>query len=242
MWTSVEIGGKKADAFEPPGPARPRFGVMHLHGISEKTLVDSEIFTQLLEKHQLACLCPHGRRAWWADRVCKEFDPALTPERYLLDQVMPFFKERWGLASRAIGLMGISMGGQGALRLAFKHSALFPVVAGISSALDFHERYHQDDALQEMYGSQEECRQDTAILHVPPVHYPPHIYFCIDPVDPWLRGNERLDEKLTALGIPHEMDLTTEAGGHSWTYFESRAPQVMQFIHDGLVQESRRLL
>jgi S-formylglutathione hydrolase len=135
------------------------------------------------------------------------------------------------------------MGGQGALRLAFKHPHLFPVAAGIASALDYHERYGEGLALDAMYDSKEQCRQDTALMHVPPSNYPPHLFFCIDPDDrAWLRGNDRLHEKLSALGIPHTCDLTTRAGGHSWDYFNAMADRAVRFAVRGLEQESRRLL
>jgi S-formylglutathione hydrolase len=135
------------------------------------------------------------------------------------------------------------MGGQGALRLAFKYPESFPVVGAISSAVDYHELYGQGMAIDEMYDSKEQCRQDTATLHIHPSQYPPHIFFCIDPDDTsWYRGNDRLHEKLSALGVPHEIDLTTRAGGHSWDYFNHMAERAVRFVYAGLEQESRRLL
>jgi S-formylglutathione hydrolase FrmB len=94
-----------------------------------------------------------------------------------------------------------------------------------------------------MYDSKEQCRQDTALLHIHPSQYPPHIFWCIDPDDvDWYRGCDRLHEKLSALGIPHEMDMTTRAAGHSWDYFERMAEGAVRFLAAGLEQESRRLL
>ncbi len=239
-WTRVDIGGKPADVYEPPG--RPRFGVLHLHGVGLETLHDRPAFTRLFAELHLACVCPHGGRCWWADRVCPEFDPQMTPEKYLLGQVVPYFKERWNLAPPALAVQGISMGGQGALRLAFRHPKVFPVVAAIAAAVDYHERYGEGTPLDEMYDSREQCRQDTALMHIHPSQYPPHVFFAIDPDDDWLRGNDRLHEKLNALGIPHEADLTTRAGGHSWDYFNHLAERAERFVAAGLEQESRRLL
>jgi esterase/lipase superfamily enzyme len=242
-WSCIEIAGQPADVYEPPGAPRPRFGILHLHGAGLETLQDKPAFTRLFEELKLACVCPHGQRCWWSNRICREFDEALTPERYLLEQVLPFFRTRWSLEPPAIGLQGISMGGQGALRLAFKHPELFPVVAGIASALDYQELYGEGTPLDELYDSKEQCRQDTAILHIHPTQYPPHIFFCVDPEDEhWYRGNDRLHEKLTALGIPHEIDLTTGAGGHAWDYFNHMAERVERFVIAGLEQYSRRLL
>jgi S-formylglutathione hydrolase len=94
-----------------------------------------------------------------------------------------------------------------------------------------------------MYDSKEQCRQDTAPMHIHPSRYPPHILYVIDPDDQlWLRGCDRLHEKLNALGVPHTADLTTRAGGHSWDYFNHMAERVIRFLVAGLEQESRRLL
>jgi S-formylglutathione hydrolase len=242
-WRSASIAGKPADVYDPAGTAQPRFGILYLHDSCLDTLRGREVFTRLMDELDLACVCPLGGQCWWTDRVCPEFDSQLTPERHILDNIVPFFAARWQLAPPRIALLGVSMGGQGALRLAFKYPRLFPAVAAIASALDYHELYGQGTPLDVMYDSKEQCRQDTALMYVPPTNYPPHIFYCIDPDDEsWYRGNDRLHEKLTALGVPHAIDLTTRGGGHSWTYFNRMAERSLRFVHDGLVQESRRLL
>lgn len=241
MWTRESIGGKAADIFTPP--AKPRFGVIFLHGIGLETLRDNPVYTALLEKWSLVGVSPHGQRSFWLDRVCQEFDPAITPEQYLLDAVVPFLRERWGFGPRGIGVFGISMGGQGALRLALRHPQVFPVAAGIASALDFHERYNEGLPLDDMFTSKEQCRQQTALMHIPRSDPPPHLFFAIDPEDvDWFRGNDRLHEKLSALGVPHTIDFTTSAGGHTWDYFNRMAEPTIRFLVEGLEKESRRLL
>jgi pimeloyl-ACP methyl ester carboxylesterase len=242
-WSRIELKGKPADIYDLGTGEKPRFGVLFLHPYGLETLVDRPAYTRLLDELKLVCVCPHVKRSWWTDRVFPEFDAQITAERQVLDNVVPLFCTRWNLAPPAIGLLGISMGGQGALRLAFKHPRLFPVVAGISSALDYYEFYDRGLGLEEMYDSKEQCRQDTALMHVPPYEPPPHIYFCIDPDDAdWVRGNDRLHEKMNALGVAHTADLTNEAGGHSWEYFNLMAEPALRFVYQGLDKESRRLL
>jgi S-formylglutathione hydrolase len=241
MWHTVDIAGKPADVFEPEG--KPRFGLLFLHGIGGETLIDNPTYTKLFAGERLVVVSPHGQRSWWADKMCEEFHPRLTAEQHLLTNVVPFFRERWNIAPPGLGVFGISMGGQGAVRLAFKHARTFPVAAGIASAFDFQEAYGQGTPLDDMYDSKEHCRQDSAILHIHPTHFPQHLFFCIDPDDaPWYRGNDRLHEKLAALGVPHELDLTTRAGGHSWDYFNHMAERTVRFLVAGLEKESRRLL
>ena len=237
-WTRAAIAGKPADVFDPPG--RPRFAVLDLHPVGERTLAASPTFTRLFGELGLCCVCPHGGESWWADRVCTPFDPVVTAERHLIDHVLPFVRERWGFAPPAVGLTGIGMGGQGAIRLALKHPRLFPAVAAISPALEYHDRYGRGTPLDDMYDSKEQARQDTAILHVHPVHQPPHLFFCVDPFDrEWWRGSDRLHEKLNALGVIHEADLTTRAGGD---YAEAMAERAVRFVVAGLQEQAKRLM
>jgi pimeloyl-ACP methyl ester carboxylesterase len=241
-WSTVEIAAHPADVYAPPGASPPRFGVLHLHGVGLKTLRDRPAFTRLFDELNLACICPHGGRCWWADRICPEFAPQISSERYLLQNILPYFKERWHLEPPAVGLLGVGMGGQGALRLALKQPDLFPVVAGIAPSIEYHDLYGHGTPVDKMYDSKEQCRQDTAPMHVHPSRYPPHLFFCSDPDDPWHRGNDRLHEKLLALGVSHECVLETRAGGHSWQYFNHSADRAIRFLYAGLEQQSRRLL
>src|SRR5450755_3142927 len=151
LWTTVNIAGKPADVYEPSGEGRPRFGLLHLHGVGLKTLRDRPAFTSLFDELRLACVCPHGQRCWWADFICAEFDAEVSPETYLLQKVLPFFQERWAFAPPAVGLLGVGMGGQGALRLAFKHADLFPAVAGIAPSVEYHELYGHGTPIDAMY-------------------------------------------------------------------------------------------
>src|SRR6478735_170366 len=105
-WSSESIAGKRADIFQPATP--PRFGLLYLHPYGLESLADNEAYTRELAARNLACICPHGGRCWWLDRLCREFDAAITPEKHLLDEVVPFFDRRWGLRPRALGVFGIS--------------------------------------------------------------------------------------------------------------------------------------
>ncbi len=239
-WQSVEVAGKRCDVFEPsrPGP----YAVIFLHGVGLETLAGNATWTRLFNDRGLRAICPHGARSWWTSRVCREFDERLTAERHVLDNVLAFLRENWGVEPPRIALTGISMGGQGALRLAFKYAARFPTVAAIASAIDFQKLHGEGTTIDEMYIDREAARQDTAVLHVHPLGWPRQMLFVIDPLDrEWLDGNIRLHEKLAALGIPHEFDARTSAGGHSWQYFDHMAPRVIEFMCRGLEAESLRV-
>ena len=240
-WSRGSIAGKVVDWFDPP--AMPRFALLYLHSVGCESLAENAVYSDELRRLNLACCAPQGGESWWADRICPAFDDTLTPMAHLLAHVLPAMLERWALRAKAVAAAGISMGGQGALRLGFLHPDKFNVIAGIASALDVYERYGLGSPLDALYRSREACRQDTAILHIDQGAYPKRIWFACDPTDEeWLRGNDRLAEKLSAIGIPHTADLATEAGGHSWAYFDAMAAPMLQFIVKGLEGESRRLM
>jgi S-formylglutathione hydrolase FrmB len=238
-WTAIEIDGHRVELF---GPARPRFAMLFLHPFGGEMPSANDAYTAAFREANLAVAAPIGGTSWWADRRCPDFSPTVTAERFLLDTVEPWMRQTWQLPERSIAIAGISMGGQGAIRLAFKHPARFPVAASVAGAFDYHEWHGRGTTIDAMYRSREACRQDTAVLQVNPVKSPPHLWLACDPDDEWYRGNDRLHEKLAAIGIAHTTHFETRLGGHGWPYFDAMAKPMLQFCVASLETESRRLV
>ena len=100
-----------------------------------------------------------------------------------------------------------------------------------------------DETLPLMYASAEAARQDTATLHVHPLNWPRHLWFCCDPTDyRWHESAERLRMKLAALGIPYDCDLETEGGGHGFEYYDRMAEPALEFIVERLERERLRVV
>ena len=242
-WSEVDLAGHTADIFEPARRNPHGYVAIYLHGVHLNRLVDQPAFVAELERHGLPLVCPRTARSWWTDKLCAEFDSEITAERYLLDRVVPWIAERWNAAPPRIALFGTSMGGQGALRFAFKHPNVFPIAAAISPAIDYHLRMREgDETLPLMYRDAEQARQDTATLHVHPLNWPRNLWFCCDPVDyRWHESADRLRMKLSALGIPHECDLQTSGGGHGFEFYNRMAPRAIGFIAERLERERLRV-
>ncbi len=239
QWETVSIAGKPADVFTPPGGESLGRAVLFLHGHSGQTLKGDPVFTPELARHRLPAVCPHGQRSWWLDFVCPEFDATVTPMSFLRERVVPWMGQQFQIAPPHIGLLGISMGGQGALQLAYRFPREFPVVAAISPAVDFHTMWGQGFPLDELFDNAEAARQQTATLHLHPLNWPPHQMFVCDPADSvWFDGAERLASKLSSMGIPFEADLETTAGGHSWDYFRAMADRCLAFLTERLASQS----
>lgn len=237
-WKNVAIDGKAADVFEPSSISEHGYSVLFLHGHGRITLKDNPVYTAELERRGWRCVCPHGERSWWGDRICTEFDPRITPQVFLRESLLPWFATAWGIEPPRIALLGVSMGGQGALKLAYRAPDLFPIVAALAPAIDFHNWHGRGLPLDDLYESAEEARQDTVTLLLHPLNWPRHQFLLCDPQDTeWLEGAERLASKLDSTGIPFERDFTTSHGGHSWDYFNHVAPKVMAFFQERLDKE-----
>ena len=104
-------------------------------------------FTREFDRYGLQVIEPITGLSWWTDRPWNGFDPAITAERYVLDRVLPFVAEHWNARPPQLALLGVSMGGQGALRMAYKYPNIFPTVAAISApsslAVDFARQSRQ---------------------------------------------------------------------------------------------------
>ena len=242
-WTEEDVAGHLCYLFEPPQRNPYNYVVVYLHGVHLGQLVDQPAFVSELETHGLPVVAPVTQRSWWTDKICAEFDPQVTAERYVLDSVLPYIEKSYDARPPRIGLLGTSMGGQGALRFAYKYPDIFPVVAAISPAIDYQNRFSFDETIPDMYRDAEAARQDSALLHVHPLNWPRHQFFCCDPTDyRWWDGADRLRMKLSSLGVPHECDLEAEGGGHGFEYYNRMADRAVQFLADRLDQERRRLV
>jgi S-formylglutathione hydrolase len=240
-WSQTDIAGKPADVFEPSRPLDPARGLLTLHGHDLRTLADDPAFTPLLEERGLFAICPHGGQCWWGSRICNEFDVEIDPLSFLHQRLLPEVTERWGVAPPLLAAFGIEMGGQGALRLAYRWPREFAVVAAISPAVDFQNWHGRGTALDDMYPSRESARQETATLELHPLNWPRHQLIVCDPLDPeWFEGTERLISKLSSIGIPYDDDLRTSAQGNLKAYTQQIAPRVMDFLAERLERETLR--
>lgn len=234
-WQKCALEERTVEVFTPISEAPPAGVVLFLHGHGEILLSDNLPFTRLFQQHRLAAVCPAGKRSWWLDVVCDEFDSERTPQRWLIDAVVPWIQQRFSVEPPRIALLGISMGGQGALQLAYRHAMKFPVVAAISPVVDFQQLYGSGIPLDQMFPDAESARQATVVLNLHPLAWPRYQFFTCDPADlDWFDGCARLGMKLSSSGILHERDLTTTGGGHSWDYFNRVAPAALDHIAKGL--------
>jgi S-formylglutathione hydrolase FrmB len=243
-WNPIDLAGHTCHVFEPASPSPHGFVVVYLHGVSSSPIGRYAAFVHEFERHGLRVIEPTSGPSWWTDRIWPEFDPHLSAEAYVMQHVVPHVAERWVAGPPQLALLGIGMGGQGALRMAYKYPNQFPTVAAISPTIDYQKRIDEgvDPVLAKMYRDSEDARQDTALLHIHPLSWPRNQFFCCAPADEcWYDSAERLRMKLWSLGVPFECDLETNAGGHSWHYYCHMADRSVGFVAERLERERLRV-
>lgn len=247
-WSTIDVAGHACDLFQPASVAAAGRCLLYLHDLDERPPQELTAVRNALETSRLPVMAPRTGRSWWLQHRVERFDLQATPEVFLLGPVLEECQQRFAAGSGGVGLIGLEMGGQGALRLAYRHPAIFPVAAAINPAIDFHlgmrHGHNWDDGelfdtLWEIFPDVEQARQETAILHVHPLNWPRHQWFVSDPADlRWRDGAERLHSKLVALGIPHTALLDPAAGD----VLAAMSDAAVAFVLQALESESRRVV
>ena len=208
---------------------------MFLHGHSRKTLSHSDVWTQVLEQAGLRAVCPLSDSGWWVqgnERIGSE-----TPLAFLQQRVAPSIRRWWDIAESGIAVAGVSLGGQGALQLAYRHAREFPVVTAIAPAVDFHRLFGLGLPLDEFFESAESARQQTVPLYLNPLSWPRHQFLLCDADDEdWYESVQRLAGKLSSSGVLFEHDFAARGLGHCWEYFDLVANDVVEFTTERLEQ------
>ena len=243
QWTDLDVAGLRCRGFMPSVPSPHSSAVLYLHDEEGVALESRPAFTDQFERRGLRCLAPLSGRSWWTDRVWPPFNPERSTEHYLVERLLPWLAANWDVRPPQVALLGVGMGGQGGLKLSYKYPNVFPICAAIAPTIDYQRAMEAGDpTLAELYRDSEQARQDTATLHIHPLNWPRHQWFCSDPAD-YLRHNgaDRLRMKLYSLGVPYEADLETSAGGELWPYADRMAEKALAFIADRLERERLRV-
>src|SRR5262245_20721749 len=126
VWTKNEIAGHICRVYEPATLSPHNYTVIYLHCSEAASLRSYPVFKHEFDRHGLRVVEPVSGRSWWSARIWPEFDSKISAEAYVLEKVVPFIAERWSSVPPQLALLGVSMGGQGALRMAYKYPNVFP--------------------------------------------------------------------------------------------------------------------
>lgn len=227
-----------------------RYPVLYfLHGLGEdeQILLTSggwNVIQALWEQKQIGeflVVTPSADRSFYVDSR----DGRARYEDFLIREFLPFIEGRYRIRAerRYRGVSGVSMGGYGALRLAFRYPELFGSVSAHSAALveklpGAAGSDPREEALARILGPAFGSPFDRAfwerqspftLARNGPRPRGLRIYFDCGTEDEFGfdAGAEAFHNLLLSRGIPHEFHLYP--GGHNWSYFAQHLPASLEF-------------
>ncbi len=210
-----------------------------LHGLFgrfDNWLTNTNI-VEYASKYSFAIICAEGGDGWYAD------SPHLENhfyESYFLNELIPAVESNFNIGQnrekRAIA--GLSMGGYGAFKFAFRQPEKFCFAASMSGAFHAAE-IRRDDEWTELHNSilavfadDDLFRNENDLFQIIK-KYPaekisalPDFYLDCGNEDSFLRVNIRLAKTLQQRGIAH--DFQVFSGGHDWDYWNSQIENILQ--------------
>jgi S-formylglutathione hydrolase FrmB len=226
-----------------------RYPILYLlHGLgdNDQFLIHSggmNLIEDLWEQHEFGeflIVTPAGGSSFYINSR----DGKRRYEDFFLQEFMPGVEKRYrALAGRSSrGIAGISMGGYGALHIAFRHPQLFGAVGAHSAALieklpniNTQNSWQKNllRVLSDAFGSPFDPafwnQNNPATIARTANLAGLKIYFDCGSEDDYGfdSGAEALDKLLTARHVPHEFHLYP--GGHDWIYFAQHLPAMLEF-------------
>ncbi len=185
----------------------------------------------LADLYNLVFVCPDGGQSWYWD---SPIDPTSRYETFVAKELVAWvdsnLKSNPDRSARAI--VGLSMGGHGALYLALRHQDTFGAAGSTSGGVDIRpfNRWHVASKL----GSKEEYPQHweeytvTNMLDLLPTDGSLALIVDCGVDDFFYEVNCELHAKLAARSIPH--DFYVRPGKHNWLYWENSIKYQMLFF------------
>ena len=140
------------------------------------------------------------------------------------------------------GLVGVGVGGQGALAAAYRRGDLWPVAAAVAPAGDLGRWWGRGTSLDNECRDADEARQAEAHLFFNPLSRPASQLIWCDPRDEACYPTAlRAVSKVQSSGVRAEADLTTEAGESRDGYLLTRAGELAEWVAGRLEDAASRV-
>ncbi len=208
-----------------------------LHGYSgsfSAWLTDAPQLKQLADAYQMLIVCPDGGYdSWYLD---SPVDSTVRYETHITREVVPFIdyyyytrREREGRA-----IAGLSMGGHGALSLAFRHPDLFGAAGSMAGGLDLTPFRKNDWDLAGVLGDPVRHWpnwRNNSVVNLIPLIKGVDLELMIDCGigDFFLDANRKMHARLLKAHIPHE--YMERPGEHNGDYWSNAVDYQVLFFH-----------
>lgn len=186
----------------------------------------------LADQHGIIIVCPDGGfGSWyWDSPVDASFRYETYVAKELVDWVDTHYKTIADRSGRAI--TGLSMGGHGALYLAFRHQDVFGAAGSTAGGVDIRP-FPLNWDMQKRLGSYAEAPErweSHTVINQVHLLTPNSLALIIDcgTGDFFYGVNEALHRKLAERNIPHT--YLTGPGAHNWDYWRTSIPYQLLYF------------
>ena len=189
--------------------------------------------TELSDLYNFIIVCPDGNySSWYFD---SPVDSAWKYETYIARELPQWIDKNFSTIKSREGraITGLSMGGHGALYLAFRNQDVFGAAGSMSGGVDirpFPNNWEINKLLGNYAGNPKNWEENTVInlLHK---LTPDALSLIIDcgTDDFFYEVNCNLHKKLSYMNIPH--DFISRPGGHTWEYWKNAIQYQALFFH-----------
>lgn len=206
-----------------------------LHGYSGNHLDwinKAKGFEKAADQYGIIIVCPDGGfGSWYFD---SPVDPTSKYETFISDELIKSVDLKYKTIKNRKGraITGLSMGGHGALYLAFRHQDVFGAAGSMSGGVDIRPFPNNWEIFKRLgtYSEQPERWEKNTVINMLNLLSPDSLAIIIDcgSEDFFYKVNENLHQQLLYRNIPH--DFITRPGGHTWPYWTNAIKFQMLFM------------
>ncbi|MCO6497938.1 MAG: esterase family protein [Chitinophagaceae bacterium] len=185
------------------------------------------------DNYSIIFVCPDGNYgSWYFD---SPVDSSWKYETYIATELIQWIDDHYSTIKDRKGraITGLSMGGHGALYLAFKHQDTFGSAGSMSGGVDIRPYPNNWELAKRLgdYATHKQNWEDNTVINMVHLLTPNSLRIIFDcgSEDFFYKVNNNLHEKLLERNIPH--DYISRPGGHSWDYWNNSIEyQVLFFV------------
>lgn len=190
-------------------------------------------FEKAADQYQLIIVCPDGNNSWYWD---SPIDPRYKYETYVSKELVEWIDGKYKTIKSPKGraITGLSMGGHGALFLAFRHQDVFGAAGSMSGGVDIRPFPNNWDMAARLgrYAQNPDNWEKNTVINLLHLLTPNSLALIIDcgTDDFFFKVNENLHQQLLQRNIPH--DYITRPGAHNWPYWSNAIGFQLLFMNN----------
>ena len=186
------------------------------------------------DNYQFIIVCPDGGySSWYFD---SPVDSTMKYETYIGTEIPGYIDAHYHTLKdrKARAITGLSMGGHGALFLAFRHAGSFGACGSMSGGVDLNASRNKFDIMKRIGDTitNADNWKKYSVINVIETYPKDSLAIIIDCGidDIFFSINHSLHEKMVELKIPH--DYIERPGKHEWPYWRNSVKYQLLFFRD----------